>query len=141
MAESATANESQFVDVQLITSAGMAIEFGPNPVVPGGVVYLTDGGATSAACWRPSDDTEPFDPEVVCRVPTPKGIKHFPPISTGNYSSFFTISSCMDILDFPLLEGYYSKFQTQVWHPRVDFFLCSVAAVFASNLICLCCAF
>jgi hypothetical protein len=105
------------VDVLLITSAGMAIEFGPNPIVPGGVVYMSDGGATSAACWRPNQDTKPFSPEMTCRVPVPKGIKHFPPVTTignGNYySSFFTMSACQDVLDFPRLEGYYSLYQTQ----------------------------
>ena len=54
------------VDIQLIVSAGMAIERGPNPIVPGGVVYLTDGEASSAACKRA--DTGPFDPDNVCRV-------------------------------------------------------------------------
>lgn len=101
------------VDVLLITSAGMAIEFGPNPIIPGGVVYMTDGAASSAACWRPSEDTKPFSPETTCRVPAPKGVKHFPPVTTGNYSSFFTMSACQDVLDFPRLEGYYSLYQTQ----------------------------
>jgi hypothetical protein len=103
----------ELVDVLLITAAGMSIEFGPNPIVPGGVVYMTDGGATSAACWRPSEDTKPFSPETTCRVPVPKGVKHFPPVTTGDYSSFFTMSACRDVLDFPRLEGYYSLYQTQ----------------------------
>jgi hypothetical protein len=53
------------VDVLLIASAGMAIERGPNPVIRGGVVYLSDGGASSAACLR--SDNGPFDPRKVCR--------------------------------------------------------------------------
>jgi hypothetical protein len=101
------------VDVLLITSAGMAIEYGPNPIVPGGVVYMTDGGATSSACWRNSEDPKPFSPETSCRVPVPKGVKHYPPVVSGNYSSFFTMSACQDVLDFPRLEGYYSLYQTQ----------------------------
>lgn len=45
-------HNGELVDVQLIISAGMSIERGINPVKPGGVVYLTDGGASSAACLR-----------------------------------------------------------------------------------------
>jgi hypothetical protein len=45
-------HNGELVDVQLIISAGMSIERGINPVRPGGVVYLTDGGASSAACLR-----------------------------------------------------------------------------------------
>jgi predicted amidohydrolase len=58
-------DKKELVDVLLVTSAGMAIERGPNPVVPGGVVYLSDGEASSAACLR--SDKGPFDPEKVCR--------------------------------------------------------------------------
>ena len=63
------------VDVLLVTSAGMAIERGPNPVVPGGVVYLSDGEASSAACLR--TDHHAFHPESVCRG-APGGLKHIP---------------------------------------------------------------
>ena len=63
------------VDILLVTSAGMAIERGPNPVVPGGVVYLCDGDASSAACLR-TDDNE-FRPDVVCRGEV-GGLKHIP---------------------------------------------------------------
>ena len=45
-------HKGELVDVQLITSAGMSIERGINPVKPGGVVYLSDGSASSAACLR-----------------------------------------------------------------------------------------
>jgi hypothetical protein len=58
--ESIQSTGQALVDVQLITSAGMAIELGPNPFKPGGgVVYLTDGKASSAACVR-TDTTEPL---------------------------------------------------------------------------------
>ena len=63
------------VDVLLVTSAGMAIERGPNPVVPGGVVYLCDGDASSAACLRTDDHV--FHPEAVCRGNV-GGLKHIP---------------------------------------------------------------
>jgi hypothetical protein len=106
-------NNDDLVDVLLITSAGMAIEFGPSPVAPGGVVYMTDGGATSAACWRSSEDTLPYDPERVCQSPTPKGIKHYPPVASDEYSSFFTMAACEDVKDISLMEGYYSVHQTQ----------------------------
>ena len=106
-------NDHDLVDVLLITSAGMTIEFGPSPITPGGVVYMTDGGATSAACWRSSEDTLPYDPERVCRSPTPKGIKHYPPVVSDEYSSFFTMAACEDVEDIPLMEGYYSLHQTQ----------------------------
>jgi hypothetical protein len=59
----------KLVDVQIITSAGMAIQRGPNPIVPGGVVYLSDGGALSAACIR--TDTDDFDPNQVCEPSDP----------------------------------------------------------------------
>lgn len=47
-----TKHNGELVDVQLIISAGMSIERGINPIKPLGVVYLTDGGASSAACLR-----------------------------------------------------------------------------------------
>ena len=133
------------VDVQLITSAGMAIEFGPNPIVPGGVVYMTDGGATSAACWRHAMDRMEFNPERTCRVPTPKGIKHYPPITINNnnndentddthYSSFFTISACQDILDFPMLQGYYSLYADQGCTMTLSDFGIAVMDEFKHNL-------
>jgi hypothetical protein len=75
---------NDLVDVLLITSAGMAIERGPNPIVPGGVVYLCDGSASSAACLRsPNDDTQ-FHPNQVCRGDTSiSGLKHIPIGSPG----------------------------------------------------------
>jgi hypothetical protein len=101
------------VDVHLITAAGMVIEFGPNPVVPGGSVYMSDGVGTSAACWRHSEDERPFDPLTTCRKPNPKGIKHFPPVPDQGYSEFFSMSTCEDVLDFDLMKGYYSLYQTE----------------------------
>ena len=66
------------MDIILIMSAGMAIERGPNPVVPGGVVYLSDGGASSAACLRPANDGV-FLPNSLCRGDTTIGsLKHIP---------------------------------------------------------------
>ena len=74
-----THHQAQLVDVLLIMSAGMAIERGPNPVVPGGVVYLSDGGASSAACLRPLEKGIPFHPNQVCRGDmTVQGLKHTP---------------------------------------------------------------
>ena len=97
------------VDIQLVTSAGMAIERGPNPIKSGGVVYLTDGEASSAACIRTGND--PFDPAKVCRSPGPGGIKHIP---LGGSSEFVTLSGCIDFLGkTDLLQGYYSIYQTQ----------------------------
>jgi len=87
--------QGQLVDVQLITSAGMAIERGPNPVVPGGVVYLSDGEASSAACLRTDDGT--FDPDHVCRG-KPDGINHIP-VDGAGYSNFFPLSACWDITE------------------------------------------
>jgi hypothetical protein len=72
-------NREPLVDVLLVTSAGMAIERGPNPIVPGGVVYLSDGEASSAACMRTDDpaDHYAFYPQAVCRS-QPGGLKHIP---------------------------------------------------------------
>ena len=102
------------VDVQLITSAGMAIERGPNPVVPGGVVYLCDGEASSAACVR--TDTGTFDPDRVCRGRV-DGLKHVP-VGGPGYSNFVPPSACWKFAVDPkstgdLLEGYYSLHQQQ----------------------------
>jgi hypothetical protein len=71
-----TKHHGELVDILLITSAGMAIERGPNPVVTGGVVYLSDGEASSAACIR-SDDLDQFYPNQVCRGNV-GGLKHIP---------------------------------------------------------------
>jgi hypothetical protein len=73
------------VDVLLITSAGMAIERGPNPIVPGGVVYLCDGSASSAVCMRPNHELGvAFHPNHVCRGDTNiLGLKHIPVGSPG----------------------------------------------------------
>jgi predicted amidohydrolase len=100
---------SQLVDILLITSAGMAIERGPNPVVPGGVVYLCDGGASSAACIR--TDNGPFYPNQVCRDNI-GGLKHIP-VGGPGYSSFFGLHACWDLEDIELLEGYYSLYLEQ----------------------------
>ena len=105
--------DGDLVDVHLITSAGMQIEYGPNPIVPGGVTYLSDGVGTSAACWRHSEDAEPFDPDQTCRVPTPTAIKHYPPVPNRGYSDFFTMSACQDVLDFEMMKGYYTLYQTE----------------------------
>jgi len=106
------ASGDELLDVQLVTSAGMAIERGPNPIKPGGVVYLSDGEASSAACIRTTDDGN-FDPSTVCRKPGPGGIKHFP-VGGRHSSEFILLSGCIDFLNkTDLLKGYYSIFQTQ----------------------------
>lgn len=103
-------HHGQLVDVQLIISAGMSIERGPNAIVPGGVVYLTDGeAASSAACMRTS--TGKFEPEHVCREVV-NGVKHLPTGGAG-YSNFFTMSACMDVDQPELYDGYYSRYQPQ----------------------------
>lgn len=109
LSKSIHADDRKLVDVQLITSAGMAIEDGPNPVVPGGVVYLCDGEASSAACMR--TDKGKFNPGKVCVEP-PDGLKHIPLQSDG-YSNFITMSSCLDVQAMEQLKGYYSLYQTQ----------------------------
>ena len=101
---------SNLVDVQLITSAGMSIERGPNPVKPGGVVYLSDGEASSAACIR-TDKAAIFDPNHVCRG-KPDGLQHRPQGGAG-YTSFVAISGCIDMEKSDLLKGYYSMHQPQ----------------------------
>jgi hypothetical protein len=104
------------VDVQLITSAGMAIERGPTPLRPGGVAYLTDGEASSAACQR--TDHGAFDPLAVCRDihnDGPTGLKHVPNGGSG-YSSYIELATCLNPDDAPwkpLLQGYYSNHATQ----------------------------
>lgn len=101
-------DEDKLVDIQLIISAGMSIERGPNPVKPGGVVYLTDGeAASSAACIRTS--TGVFEPEHVCREAL-DSVKHEPAGGPG-YSNFVALSACMDIkADY---KGFYSMYQPQ----------------------------
>jgi len=69
------AHQLPLVDILLVTSAGMSIERGPNPVVPGGAVYLCDGEASSAACLR--TDNHEFSPDSVCRGEV-GGLKHVP---------------------------------------------------------------
>jgi hypothetical protein len=111
--------DSLLVDVLLITSAGMTIEYGPSPIVPGGVVYMTDGGATSAACYRPVDDESKYDPHSVCRTPPPTQVKHYPPVppttngktNASDYSQFFTMATCTDVLSANDLRGYFSLYQ------------------------------
>ena len=105
-----TKHQGQLVDVQLVTSAGMSIERGPNPLVTGGVVYLSDGEASSAACVR--SDTGTFDPNHVCRG-KPDGLKHVNPHGGPGYSNFITLSGCIDMEQDKLLEGYYSQHLTQ----------------------------
>ena len=97
------------MDLHIVISAGMSIRRGPNPVIPGGVTYLSDGTASSAACLR--SDHGKFDPEASCRM-SPKGIKHIP-VGGAIYSEFFTMSACIDVETLDFLEGYYSRYQTQ----------------------------
>ncbi|GKY93811.1 hypothetical protein MPSEU_000348300 [Mayamaea pseudoterrestris] len=100
---------SQLVDMHLIVSGGLDIESGPNPVVQGGVVYNTDGEASSAACTR--TDTKVFDPESVCR--TPPSARKRVPIGGDGLSNFVVLQSCIDEEHEELLTGFYSQFQTQ----------------------------
>ena len=97
------------VDILLVTSAGMAIERGPSPIVPGGVVYLSDGEASSAACMR--TDNHIFHPETVCRADV-GGLKHIP-VGGPGYSSFIPLASCWDMERTEFLQGYYSNYQPQ----------------------------
>ena len=121
------------VDVLLVTSAGMAIERGPNPVVPGGVVYLTDGEASSAACIR--TDRGQFDPDKVCREPGPGGIKHVPASLSRSSSEFLLLSGCVDFLGkTDLLKGYYSIYQTQGCAYTLK--LCKLKKQFVSSTYC-----
>lgn len=105
------------VDVHLITSAGMSIERGPTPVKSGGVVYLTDGEASSAACQR-TDHHADFDPAAVCRDrhnDGPTGLRHVPNGGPG-YSSYIELATCLNPKDAPwkpLMDGYYSIHATQ----------------------------
>ena len=105
-----TRHGSQLVDVHLITSAGMSIERGPNPIKHGGVVYLSDGEASSAACIR-TDNDDIFDPNHVCRG-KPDGLQHRPQGGAG-YTSFVALSGCIDMEESTLLEGFYSMYQPQ----------------------------
>jgi len=121
--------EDDLVDVHLVVSAGMTLERGPTPIKRGGVAYLTDGEASSAACQRPRDDTE-YDPERVCRATHdngPDGLKHIHNIeetkattttttTTQSYSPYIELSSCINPDDAPwkpLMEGYFSNHATQ----------------------------
>jgi hypothetical protein len=81
---------SELMDLHIVTSAGMSIQRGPNPVIPGGVTYISDGTASSAACLR-SDDGK-FNPETSCRAFGPKGPKHMP-VGGKRYSEFFPMAS------------------------------------------------
>jgi hypothetical protein len=80
-------DNGDLVDVHLITSAGMSIERGPTPLRPQGVVYLTDGEGSSAACQRTDHDV--YDPFNVCRD-GPIGLKHIPNLHSKQYNSFIT---------------------------------------------------
>lgn len=103
--------DSELMDLHIVASAGMSIERGPNPVIPGGVTYLSDGTASSAACMR--SDHGHFDPETSCRVFGPKGLKHLPTGGSKEYSEFFVMSACVDVEKLDFLEGYYSNYQPQ----------------------------
>ena len=105
-----TKYDSQLVDLQLITSAGMSIERGINPLTPGGVVYLSDGEGSSAACIR-TDSSDIFDPNHVCRG-KPDGLQHRPSGGPG-YTSFVSLSGCIDMERSHLLKGFYSMYQPQ----------------------------
>lgn len=117
----------ELVDVQLISSAGMDIQSGPTPLVPGGVVYMSDGEASSAACIRPPNalkdgyavDDDTYDPTQVCSVP-PDGLHHIsnyrlrhPTTKMENYSTFVLPESCMEQEDLEILRGYYSLYLPQ----------------------------
>jgi hypothetical protein len=104
-----TQEHSQLVDVHLITSAGMAIEAGPTPIVPGGVVYMSDGEASSAACIR--TDHYAYNASSVCQTP-PNGPKHIPIVEGGDFSTFIMLESCIDQTNIEL-EGFYSTHLTQ----------------------------
>uniref|UniRef100_A0A8J9X1F2 Uncharacterized protein n=1 Tax=Phaeodactylum tricornutum TaxID=2850 RepID=A0A8J9X1F2_PHATR len=104
-------DNDNLVDVQLIVSAGMSIERGPNPVRTGGVVYLSDGEASSAVCLR--TDTGVFDPDVVCREHGPGGRQHLQPFGGAGYTNFVSVSGCIDMEEIELLQGYYSMYQPQ----------------------------
>jgi hypothetical protein len=110
-------DDDALVDVHLIISAGMAIERGPTPLRTGGVVYLTDGGANSAACVR--TDVGPYDPLVVCRDHGPNngptGLRHVPMGGKG-YSSYIELAACLNPDNAPwksMMKGYYSDHATQ----------------------------
>lgn len=103
-------HERHLVDVLLVVSAGMALERGPNPLRKGGVAYLTDGEASSAACLRSPMDG-PFDPDDICRQ-DPGHIKHIPVAQES--SEYILMSGCYDFLNHThMLDGYYSLYQTQ----------------------------
>jgi hypothetical protein len=101
---------SELMDLHIVTSAGMSIQRGPNPVILGGVTYLSDGTASSAACLR--SDHGKFNPETSCRAFGPKGLKHMP-VGGKKYSEFFPMASCIDVEKLEFLEGYYSLYQPQ----------------------------
>lgn len=116
------ATEETLVDVLLVTSAGMALERGPNPIRRGGVAYLTDGEASSAACVRSVTDG-PYRADRVCRM-SPGAIKRVPVYRRRRRreddgdddpsSEFVLLSGCYDFLGkTKLLRGYYSIHQTQ----------------------------
>ena len=88
----------------------MSIERGPNPLKHGGVVYLSDGEGSSAACIR-TDKDDTFDPLKVCRG-KPDGIQHRPQGGPG-YSSFVGLSGCIGMEKSRLVTGYYSLYQPQ----------------------------
>jgi hypothetical protein len=102
------------VDVQLVTSGGMTIERGLNAIAPGGVVYLSDGEASSAACRRSgADHHSHVPPDKLCRDVGISGIKQLVPHGGEGYSSFFPMSHCVSYPKPDLLEGYYSLHQLQ----------------------------
>mmetsp|Transcript_22680 Transcript_22680/g.53674 ORF Transcript_22680/g.53674 Transcript_22680/m.53674 type:complete len:324 (+) Transcript_22680:2067-3038(+) len=101
------------VDVQLITSGGMSIERGLNAIAPGGVVYLSDGVASSAACRRPHTDTDPIQPDKLCRDVSKKGKKRLVPTGGDGYSDYFMMTHCVNYPKPELLKGYYTMNQPQ----------------------------
>jgi hypothetical protein len=117
-----TVEEDALVDVHLVVSAGMTLERGPIPIKRGGVAYLTDGEASSAACQRRRDDAV-YDADRVCRATHdngPDGLKHIgnagEATTIQSYSPYIELSSCINPDDAPwkpLMEGYFSNHATQ----------------------------
>jgi len=97
--------------VQLITSAGMRIERGPNPLKlkQGGDVYLSDDEASSGACIRNDDST--IDPNQVCR-----GNTGGPPSQATRRSGLFELCFTLGVYRYGevqpmILKGYYNMHQ------------------------------
>ncbi|KAA8494656.1 hypothetical protein FVE85_2897 [Porphyridium purpureum] len=101
------------VQVHLITSAGMSIEAGPNPLLPGGVTYISDGSASSAACRRSHTETGPADVSKVCREPLGQKSRKSIPLNMPGYSGFFLPASCFDAVDLADFKGFFSENRKQ----------------------------